>query len=107
MSVKHKVSERPAGDAFASDLEELNDSFSQIRSDTKQLVKNALDSAHSGASAVRETAVKGVQRGISGLKEMGSNSVDSLGDKIAEHPYRSALIALGAGFILAKWMHRR
>jgi hypothetical protein len=88
-------------------MEELSESFSQIRSDAKQLVKNALDSGHSGVSAVREKAVSGVQRGISGLKEMGGNSLDSFGKRIAKRPFTSAMIALGAGFMLAKWMRRR
>jgi ElaB/YqjD/DUF883 family membrane-anchored ribosome-binding protein len=107
MSVKHKISQHPAGEAFSSDLEELSDSFNQIRSDSKKLVKSALNSGHSGVSAVREKAVEGVHRGISNLKEMGSNSLDSFGERIASRPYASALIALGAGFMLAKWMRRR
>ncbi|HEY1921379.1 MAG TPA: hypothetical protein VGG44_01330 [Tepidisphaeraceae bacterium] len=107
MSVKHKTSEHPAGEAFSSDLEELSDSFHQIRDDSKMLIKKALDSGHSGVSAVREKAVEGVNRGISSLKKMGSNSLDSFGEKIASRPYTSALIAIGAGFMLAKWMRRR
>jgi ElaB/YqjD/DUF883 family membrane-anchored ribosome-binding protein len=107
MATKHKASQHPAGEAFSSDLEELSDSFHNLRSESKHLVKKALDSGQSGVSAVREKAVQGVQRGISNLKEMGSDSVSSLGDRIASRPYTSALIAVGAGFILAKWMRRR
>jgi ElaB/YqjD/DUF883 family membrane-anchored ribosome-binding protein len=107
MAVKHKVSHPSAGDVFSSDLEELSDSFNQIRSDTKQLVKSALHSGHSGVNAVRERAVHSMQSGISGLKEMGNDSLDSIGKRIAKRPYTSAMIALGVGFILAKWMRRR
>jgi hypothetical protein len=107
MPTKHKVKRHPAGEAFSSDLEELSDSFDRIRSDSRQLVKSALHSGHSGVSAVREKAVEGVHRGISSLKEMGNNSLDSFGERIASRPYASALIAVGAGFMLAKWMRRR
>ncbi len=107
MATKHKVSQHPAGEAFSSDIEELSDSFNNIRAESRHLVKKAIDSGHSGVSAVRERAVQGVQRGISNLKEMGNDSISSIGDRIASRPYTSALIALGTGFVLAKWMRRR
>jgi ElaB/YqjD/DUF883 family membrane-anchored ribosome-binding protein len=107
MSAKQKVSHRSAGEAFSSDLEDLGDSFNQIRSETKKLVKHAVDSGHSGVSAVREKAVQGVQRGISNLKDMGNDSIESFGERISQRPYTSTMIALGVGFLLAQWMRRR
>jgi hypothetical protein len=103
MSTTHKVSHPDAGDVFASDLGELKESFSQLRADVNHLVKSAVGSGHSGAKAVRKTAANAVE----GLKESASDSLDTLGERIVERPLTSALIALSAGFILAKWMSRR
>ncbi len=49
MSTTHKVSHPDAVDVFTSDLGELKESFSQLRSDVNELVKSALESGHSGA----------------------------------------------------------
>jgi ElaB/YqjD/DUF883 family membrane-anchored ribosome-binding protein len=103
MSTTHKSSHPDAADVFASDLGELKENFGQLRADVNQLVKGALESGHSGAKAVRQTAANAVE----GLKESASDSLDSLGEWVTERPLTSTMIALSAGFILAKWMSRR
>jgi hypothetical protein len=103
MSTPHKASHPDAADVFVSDLGELKENFSQLRADVNQLVKSALESGHSGANAVRQTAANAGK----GLKKSAINSLESVGERIAERPLASALIALSAGFILARWMTRR
>jgi ElaB/YqjD/DUF883 family membrane-anchored ribosome-binding protein len=103
MATTHKAYHPEAGDAFASDLGDLKESFGQLRQDMQQLVRNALESGRSGARAVGKRAADAVD----GLKGMGSGSFDAVGEWVAERPLTAALIGLAAGFILAKWMTRR
>ena len=79
------------GDRFSADLESLHESFAQLREDVTTLLDNALGTAKSGASAV---------------KDRGTESVEHLGDTISEQPLLSAAIALGIGFVIAKMMTR-
>jgi ElaB/YqjD/DUF883 family membrane-anchored ribosome-binding protein len=109
MSETHKASHPDADEVFASNLSELKESFNQLRLDMNDLVKSVVESGHSGANAARAKAagaVKGVQHKIADMKDAGNETLESLGDRIAERPLTSTLIALTAGFILAKWMSR-
>jgi ElaB/YqjD/DUF883 family membrane-anchored ribosome-binding protein len=101
-------------DNFAADIESLKNSFSQLRSDLTNLVGNALGASKSGAGVVREraahvaaNAVDGLKNRFSDLKDKGAVGAEAVEEKIVENPIASALIAFGAGFILAKMLSRK
>ena len=109
MSQTHKASHPHATEVFTSDLAELKQGFENLRSDVNDLVKSVADSGHSGAKAARQIAagaVHGVQHKIHDIAEAGSDSLESLADRIAERPFTSAVVAVAAGYILFKWMSR-
>jgi ElaB/YqjD/DUF883 family membrane-anchored ribosome-binding protein len=100
-----------AKDRFSGDIAELRSSFTKLRSDVMNLLSDSVGVGKSGSSAVRDqagAAVDGLKHQLGDLQERGSESIDALGKKISENPVASALIAVGAGFILAKlFTHRR
>ncbi len=75
-----------------SDFENLQLSFMQLREDVTKLLSDAVGTAKSGASA---------------MKNRGSESVEQVGEKISEQPLLSAAIVFGIGFIAAKLLSRR
>jgi ElaB/YqjD/DUF883 family membrane-anchored ribosome-binding protein len=81
----------PASGHF-SDFENLQLSFMQLREDVTKLLNDAVGTAKSGASA---------------MKNRGSESVEQVGEKISEQPLLSAAIVFGIGFIAAKLLSRR
>jgi ElaB/YqjD/DUF883 family membrane-anchored ribosome-binding protein len=95
---------------FSADMESLKKNFGQLRADLTQLVGTALGAGKTGAGALREkahSAVDGVKHGLEGVRDRGSESIESLEKKIAERPLTSALIALGVGYMLGRLFSRR
>lgn len=90
-------------DDFAGDLEDLKNSFSQLRSDVNDLLHNAVQAGQSGAA----TAVDGIKGGLSELKSKSAQSAGALGRQVEQYPLASALIALGTGFVLARLFARK
>lgn len=103
MTSTKRAGHNDTGVEFSSDVEELKENFKQLRSDVTNLVGSAIGVGQSGMGAVRDKAADTVK----GLKDKGSRSLDALEKIIAERPLRSAMIALAAGFILAKLLRRR
>jgi ElaB/YqjD/DUF883 family membrane-anchored ribosome-binding protein len=90
-------------DHFSSDLETLQSNFTQLREDVTELLNNAVGTARSGAGAIKHRA-SGV---VDDLKDRGSDSLEQIGERIAERPFASAAIAFGVGFIAAKLLSKR
>ena len=52
-------------------------------------------------------AMENLKSKLNDLKDRGADQVAGVGKKIEENPMAAAMIAFGAGFILAKLMRRR
>jgi ElaB/YqjD/DUF883 family membrane-anchored ribosome-binding protein len=111
----HRTAHHNGNDsAFASELETLRDSFTQLRSDVTQLIQNAVHTGQSGVVAVQDGAGKAVDSitgtvtdTLSDLKKQSMQSVKAVKKQIGAYPITTAAIALGAGFILAKFFSRK
>ena len=93
-----------------SDFENLKSSLGQLREDVGKLLSGALGAGQHGAAAIRNQAsdaVDGIKQRISGLKDKGADRLESVEQKIADHPLTSALIAFGVGYMLGKLFSRR
>lgn len=88
---------------FTADIDALKTNFAQLRTDLNRLLNNALGIGKNSASE----AVDGLKNRVSDLKDKGADYAQSLEEKVAEHPATSLLLAIGVGFILAKWMSRK
>lgn len=99
---------------FASDLDGLKKSFSQLRTDLTQLIDRALvagkSGAHTAVGGVKD-AVGGVKDAVggaaTGLKEKSIDSAKAVEEHIAEHPIAATAIAFCVGYLLGKLFSRR
>jgi ElaB/YqjD/DUF883 family membrane-anchored ribosome-binding protein len=89
---KHTDVEEHVGNRFSADLEMLQNSFAQLREDVTSLLNNAVDTAKSGAGAI---------------KHRGNESVERVSETIGEQPILSTAIAFTAGFVVAKLFSRK
>ncbi|MBC7783551.1 MAG: hypothetical protein H7144_06905 [Burkholderiales bacterium] len=93
-----------------SELDSLKESFSQLRTDVVDVLNHAFGLGRSSAEAAKESASDAVVRvkdQISSLKERGTDSLSNVERKIEENPLPAALIAFGAGYLIAKVLGRR
>jgi ElaB/YqjD/DUF883 family membrane-anchored ribosome-binding protein len=106
----HRAPRHNSTNGVAAEVESLKHGFTQLRADVVDLFGHAFGAGKSGAAAIGDSAtdaMEGLKDKVADLKKRGVNSVESIGDKIGEHPISSALIAFGVGFVLAKLLHRR
>jgi ElaB/YqjD/DUF883 family membrane-anchored ribosome-binding protein len=95
---------------LAADVDALKKSLSQLRGDVTNLLSDAVDAGKVGAGVARNKAgeaVDGLKHRIGDLKDRGAKKAEDIEETIAEHPLAAALIAFGAGFLLAKMFSRR
>lgn len=99
---------------FAQDIEGLKDGVSQLRSDVSELAQTAMHAGHTGTAAVQDLAGKAVEgvtdmvnERVASLKKSSQRTLKTVTGQIAEYPVASTLIALGVGYILAKFMSRK
>jgi ElaB/YqjD/DUF883 family membrane-anchored ribosome-binding protein len=99
---------------FTDDLEGLKNNFAQLRSDVSELMQSAVHMSKSGAAAVQDGAGKAVEGitetisdGITGLKKTSQQTVKSISRQIADNPVTSTMLAVGAGYILARFLRGR
>jgi hypothetical protein len=107
---EERIAGNGAKDTFAADIESLKHSFGQLRSDLTGLINNALGAGKSGSGVLREqvgSAAGELKEKIVGLKDKGAHSAEALEEKFSDHPLATALIAFGAGFIIAKILTRK
>lgn len=99
-----------ASSGFATDVDGLKKSFSQLRTDLTQLVERAFAAGKHGVAAGRDKAgdaVDGIKDMAAGIKDKGVDSVKSVEQKITEHAIASTVIAFCAGYVLGKLFSRR
>jgi hypothetical protein len=94
-----------SGDKLSTEIASLKDGLGQLRSDVVELFSHALGVGRSGAAVARDNAAEGyemIKQQFSDLSERGADSVTAMGRKIKKHPWQSALIAFGVGYLAAK-----
>jgi ElaB/YqjD/DUF883 family membrane-anchored ribosome-binding protein len=87
----------------AADFDALKESVSQLRSDLDNLLSTAVGAGKSGVNALKESAADVVD----GIKEQGQMAAGALEKRMSRNPLSTAAIAVGIGFILAKFMRRK
>lgn len=86
-----------------SDVDNLKHDFTQLRADVVSLFSHAFDVGKSGVGAIETgaaDAMENLKDRMASLRRRGER-------KIEEHPFSSAMIAFGIGFLVAKLLHRR
>jgi len=99
-----------AAQKFSGDLDNLKQSFGQLRTDVMKIVRDAMGVGRDGADSLKDqagSAVHDVKDRLNRLKDQGANQLNAVEHKIEENPIPSALIAFGVGFIVAKLLTRR
>jgi ElaB/YqjD/DUF883 family membrane-anchored ribosome-binding protein len=105
-----RASRHGSKNGMASEVDSLKHGFAQLRADVVDLFSHAFGAGKSGAEAIGGSAtdaMESLKGKVAELKKRGTNTVESIGDKIGEHPISSTIIAFGIGFILAKLLRRR
>lgn len=92
-----------AGEDFSTDYKELKKTIEQLQGDLSKLVSRTVSAGRSGVAALRSQA----GGAIGDVGEKYSESVEKLGDSIADHPLTAAAIAVAVGFVLGKLFTRR
>ncbi len=100
----HSLETDQAKDRFASDIETLKDSFTELRSDVTRILENTLGTGRSGAGLLRDrasSAVGDIKDRVTDLRHRGVESVEQFEQQLGARPLLSAAIAVGVGFVLA------
>jgi ElaB/YqjD/DUF883 family membrane-anchored ribosome-binding protein len=98
-----------SSDKLSTEVESLKDGLGQLRSDVAELFGHALGVGRSGVAVARDNAAEGyemIKQQFSDLTERGNEGVTAMERKIKKHPWQSALIAFGIGFLAAKFFSR-
>jgi ElaB/YqjD/DUF883 family membrane-anchored ribosome-binding protein len=114
-AVQHSHAHRTNHDGgLQHDIKGLRDGVAQLRSDASELIQTAVHAGKSGVAAVQETAgdaaeciTSAVTDGLTDLKKRSARSVKTVSKQIGAHPVASTAIALGAGYILARFFSRK
>jgi len=92
------------------EIQSLKESFNKLRTDVADLFSHAFGFGRSGAGAARDygmDALENVKSRFNDLRARGEDQVHAVEQKVQENPLASAMIAFGAGFIIAKLMHHK
>jgi len=109
-TVNRGMTEADPNAHMRDEMEHLKDSFNKLRNDVADLFSHALGFGRGGAEAARGLgmdAMETVKSRFNDLKSRGTDQMHMFEDRITQNPLRSAMIAFGAGFILAKLMRHR
>jgi ElaB/YqjD/DUF883 family membrane-anchored ribosome-binding protein len=100
--------------SFVHDLTGLKDSITQLRTDVAGLMQTAAHAGQTGAAAVQDQAGQALQglsqtvaAGLTGLKKTSGRSAKAVTRQIQQRPVTSALVAVGMGYVLARYFSRR
>ncbi|MEQ8741225.1 MAG: hypothetical protein RLO05_05660 [Rhodospirillales bacterium] len=87
-------------ETLKKDMAELRAALDQLTKDVSTLSKNFASSIN---SEVRENMKKAADQ----AREKGKQSAEAVGVAVGEHPFRSLLIAFGAGVLMSLLVSRR
>lgn len=94
----NNASERAAERAANRSMEKLNDAKSSLRT-----------AAEEGAHAVTDIAYRAgenLRHCLTNSRDQVNRAVDTYSDSVRQHPVRTSLLAMGAGFLLAALLRR-
>ena len=109
MSERHTKADEGAN-GISTEVENLQESFSQLRADVMDLLSHSLGLGKSGAAVVGQTASEAMdhlKERAAKLKKHGQDSIAAVEKKIEDNPLASTMIAFGVGYLVAKFLSRR
>jgi len=95
---------------LARDFERMKANFSDLRNDISKLMSGAMSigrDTKNVASDKASSAYSSAKDGASHLQDSSRDVLLKLEDRIRENPTTSALIALGAGYLVARLFRSR
>jgi ElaB/YqjD/DUF883 family membrane-anchored ribosome-binding protein len=95
---------------FTDDVSALREGFTQLRADVTNLMQTAAGAGQHGVGAVRETAndaVESMRNQLAGIKSQAVKSGRKITKPFGKYPVTGALVAFGAGLIIARFVARR
>jgi len=99
-----------ARDRISKEFDSLKGSFNQLRSDVTSLLQSAVGVGKTSVGAVKNQAthaVDDVKTRLNHLEDQGKVQAQAIGHRIEENPLATAVIALAAGFIIAKLLTKK
>jgi len=99
-----------ASEQMTSEMQELKQSFGQLRDDVVNLFTHAFGWGRSGAEVARDygaDAMEGLKARLDRLRDKGAVQMRSVERKIEAHPLSTTMLAFGIGFCAAAFMIRR
>jgi ElaB/YqjD/DUF883 family membrane-anchored ribosome-binding protein len=93
-----------------NEIDSLKDAFNKLRTDVSELFTHAFGAGRHGASMARDygmDTVEGVKQRFSDLRDRGAEQMHAFEHRVEEQPLKSAMIAFGAGFVMALLMRHR
>lgn len=87
-------------DTLKKDVDELRAAIAQITKDLSALSKNA-------ANAVKDDIKANARKTADHAREKTRQSADAVAATVGEYPFRSVLIAFGAGVLMSLLLTRR
>ena len=98
------------GDKMSREIDAIKQGLGELRNDVTELLNHAVGVGKGGAEVAKERASDAMDRlkeKFSEMKDRGADSVNTVQRRIQQSPFRSVLIAFGAGYIFAKLSSRR
>ena len=92
------------------EMESLKQGLSKLRTDVAELFTHAFGFGRHGAEMARDystDAIENVKHRFDEFKSRGVERMHDFEHRVEANPLRSAMIAFGVGFIVAKLLHRR
>jgi len=99
-----------ASENMSHEMQELKQSFSQLRGDVVSLLSHVFGWGRSGAEVARDSAADAMgtlKERLDRLRDKSAVQVRSVERQIEAHPLSMTLVAFGVGFCMASFMRRR
>lgn len=109
-TAKDRVNEVMDSTGMSSDVESIKSSFADLRRDVGELLSSAFGLGKTGANAAKDgasDAFDSLKERFADLKDRGADKMSGLEKKIEDNPIAAALIALGVGYVIAKFLTRK
>lgn len=108
--MESKVESSTGSEHMSEEMQNIHESFGQLRKDVMDLISHAFGLGRGGAEVAKDGAAHAVEtlkERLAEMKDQGAESFSSLEHRIEEKPLQAALLAFGVGFILAKIFSRK
>jgi ElaB/YqjD/DUF883 family membrane-anchored ribosome-binding protein len=109
-NMNRSMTDSESGARVRDEMESLKQGLSKLRSDVAELFSHAFGFGRGGVDAARgysNDAIEHIKDRFEDMRLRSAVQVHRFEEKVSKYPVRSAMIAFGVGFFLARLMHHR